>query len=170
MEGKEHPMSLLSYKPTGLEAIENNGPRILFAEHHLSLRRAGEDLMARGYEDDCHELVAQYRIFEAQILEHMRAEEELVLPAYAQAWPEEAATIRAEHAALRKQLERTALDIELHAVRLDAIRALLATLEAHAKYEDRTMYPWAQIHLPDTSKSTIAARLLASLRKLAKLA
>lgn len=163
-------MNPLSYGSTGLEAIDRNGPRLLFAEHHTSLRRAGEDLMARAHEDDCLELVEQYRTFEAQILEHMRAEEELVLPAYAEACPAEAATIHAEHAALRQQLERTALEIELHSVRIDTIRALLATLEAHSKYEDLTMYPWAQVNLPATTQSAVKSRLLASIRKLARFA
>jgi predicted NAD/FAD-binding protein len=163
-------MNPLSYRPQGLEAIDHNGPLLLFAEHHRSLRRAGEDLIARCHEDNSFALVAEYRVFERQVLEHMRAEEEVVLPAFAEVDPEEAAALLDAHQALRKQLERTALDVELHAIRLESIRSLLAALDEHAKREDQKMYPWAQVHLPAPSREAIAARLFASIRKLAKLA
>lgn len=163
-------MSPLSYEPRGLEAMEQNGPHLLFAEHHRSLRRAGEDLMARAYEDDRHSLVVEFRTFEKQILDHMRAEEDIILPAFAEECPAEAADIRDAHATIRKQLERAALDIELHAIRLEAIRTLLAMLDDHAKHEDRTMYPWAQVHLPLASRNALGGRLLSSIRKLAEMA
>lgn len=163
-------MNPLSYKPTGLEAIDNNGPRLLFAEHHRSLRRTGEDLIARCHEDDCRTIVLEYRVFERQLLEHMRAEEDLVLPEFAKVDPEEAAAIVNTHQILRKQLERTGFDVELHAVRLESIRTLLAALDEHAKREDRKMYPWAQMHLPVKARDAIGERMFASIRKLTKLA
>ena len=160
-------MTILSYAPIGLEAIDSNGPRILFAEHHRQLRRAGTELMCIAHEDDCFALVAAFRNLEQQLREHMRAEEELVLPAYTEAFPEDATAVRDAHAAIRKQLDQTALDIELHAVRLVSIRALLALLDEHAKAEDLRMYPWAQVHLPITTRSTIGARMIESIRMLA---
>jgi hypothetical protein len=163
-------MNPLAYEPSGLEAIEHNGPHLLFAEHHRSLRRAGEDLMARAHEDDCFALVTEFRTFEEQILEHMRAEEEIILPAFAKANPEEAKAIVEAHGDIRKQLELTALDVELHCIRIESIRNLLAALDEHAKREDREMYPWAQVHLSDASRSAIGSRLLESIRKLANLA
>lgn len=162
-------MSTLSYEPSGLEAVDRNGPHLLFAEHHRNLRHVGEDLMARAYEDDCFSLVAAYRAFEKQILDHMQAEEDLVLPAYGAACPDEAAAIRATHETLRRQMERTALDVELHAVRLQAIRTLLEALDEHAQLEDRTMYPWAQVHLHAAARGAIGARIVASMRQLADL-
>jgi hypothetical protein len=161
-------MNPLHYESRGLEAIEHNGPRLLFAEHHLSLRRAAEDLMGRAHEDDCFALVAEFRTFEQQVLEHMSLEEETILPVFAEADPAEAAAIRDEHDKLRKQLERTALDVELHCIRIDSIWTLLAVLDDHAKREDQKMYPWAQVHLPASSRNTIGARLLASIQKLAR--
>lgn len=162
-------MQALSYEPSGLEAIDHNGPHLLFAEHHRSLHRAGEDLIARALEDDCFSLVVGYRAFEKQILEHMAAEEELVLPAYAEACPTEAAAIREAHEVLRRQMERTALDVELHAVRIGALRDLLATLERHAEAEDKTLYPWAQVHMPAANQGALGTRLVASMRQLARL-
>ncbi len=163
-------MNPLSYEQRGLEAIEHNGPRLLFAEHHRSLHRAGEDLMGRAHEDDRFSLVAEYRTFEHQILEHMRAEEDVILPAFAEVDPVEAAAIREGHDAIRKQLEQTALEVELHCVRIETIASLLATLDDHAKREDRTMYPWAQVHLSDESRTAIGTRLMSGIRALANLA
>jgi hypothetical protein len=165
-----NPTSYESSPRVRQEAITNDGPLILFAEHHRILRRAAEDLLACCYEDNCRALIAEFRIFERQLIEHMTVEEELVLPAFAAIAAEEAAAILEAHRALRKQLERTAVDVELHSIRIASIRTLLAALDASAEHEDRTMYPWAQMYLPKAARDVIAERMFASVRKLTRLA
>jgi hypothetical protein len=163
-------MNPFSYELTVLEAIDDNGPSILLAEHHRSLRRAGEDLMGRCHEDNSLAVIAEFRVFERQVLEHMRLEEEIVVPAFAEVDPDEAVAILDAHRLLRKQLERGAVDIERHSLRLPTMRGLLDALDDHAKREDSKMYPWAQIHLPAKTRDAIGERMFASMRRLAKLA
>lgn len=154
-------MTGLSYKACGLEAIDRNGPHLLFAEHHRCLRRAGARLLRRA--DGGNSLVAEYRAFEAQVLEHIEAEEVLILPAFTAAAPDEAAAIRAGHTEIRAQLVRTASDIEAPS-RLASVRTLLALLDDHSKREDRVMYPWALMHLP-APRDGVATRVLTALTR-----
>ncbi|CAN5871575.1 hypothetical protein BH11MYX2_BH11MYX2_08550 [soil metagenome] len=160
-------MTNSAYTQYGLEALDANGPLLLFAEHHRSLHRAGESMLANACEGDCVGLVAEYRSFERQVCEHLDAEEELVLPCFERENVVDAATIRAEHSELRKVLEQTGLALELHEVRLEALRHVLERLRAHATFEDRTMYPWAQVHLPLHEKERTFEWLTRSLQKLA---
>ncbi|HEY4175477.1 MAG TPA: hemerythrin domain-containing protein [Kofleriaceae bacterium] len=162
-------MNFERYTPRGLEAMDANGPRLLFAEHHRELERACKALLARAYEGDCHSLLDQYRPFEQHVLEHMRAEEEAVLPYFEKEHAQEAAEIRAAHEKLRRRLESTACDLELHSARIDNLRELVTELRQHAAEEDRVMYPWAQVHLPVPALRASWERLMASLRHLIRL-
>lgn len=159
-------MSLTSYRPHGLEAMDANGPALLLAAHHEHLIALGQRVLVAAHGDDHHALHAAYRELERHIRDHMAAEEDLILPAFAAVEPEEAAVIRAEHALLRGRLERMAVAIELHQVRLLPLRELLQAHEEHAKREDRTMYPWAQVHLPAGERTSLVARIRDSLTKL----
>lgn len=161
-------MTLDSYRPCGLEETTANGPSLLLAEHHRELRKIGNELMACAEEQDTRALIEQYRTFEQHVLEHMRAEEQLILPEFERENPTEAAEIRAGHERLRRQLDATACQIELHEVRLETLRALGEELEQHARREDKIMYPWAQVHLPRDRQHVLRDRLLASLRRLAR--
>jgi hypothetical protein len=93
-------------------------------------------------------LCERWRSFEGQVLAHIQAEEDAILPAYAQAAPEAAAGIRADHQRLRELLARLGVEIDLHEIRLRTVKAMLESLRDHADREDRSMYPWAQRSLP----------------------
>ena len=150
----------------GLDADVANGPRLLLAEHHRATEQACTALLARTYADDPHELVAQYRAFEHALLEHLAAEEELILPAYAQHDPADAQAIRDDHEAIRKALNRLGIEVELHVVRAHSVHELVDSLRAHAAREDAAMYPWAQVHLPLVTRRQLFVRVGRSLRAL----
>lgn len=123
-------------------------------------------LLSKTYADEPRELVAQYRLFERAILEHVAAEEELILPAYAEAAPLDAKELASEHAAIRNALIKVGVEVELHVVRAHTVAALVRVLRAHAAREDRAMYPWAQVHLSAPARGQLIARIGDSLRVL----
>ena len=143
-----------------------NGPRLLFADHHCKIEAACDSLRACAYTDDPLELIEQYRSFERSVLEHLKAEEDAILPAYAEHAPADAELIRATHDDLRQQLFRIGLDVELHSIRAESLDRLVATLRAHAAHEDREMYPWAQLNLPLRTKRQLFHRIGRSIRLL----
>ncbi len=153
----------------GLDAGPANGPRLLLAEHHRALEEAGSELLARTYADEPRSLAAEYRVFEREVLDHLAAEELVILPGYQAAAPREAAAIRADHAEIRQQLFRVGLEIDLHLIRAHTVERLLSQLREHALREDMAMYPWAQLNLPLSTKRRLFVRLGKGIRRLASL-
>jgi len=149
-------------------AGSQRGPTQLVAEHHRELERACQALLAPTYGDDPRELALQYRGFERSTLDHLAAEEELILPAYADHAPEDARAIRDEHAAIRKLLLRIGVEVELHFVREPTVKQLVDTLRAHAVREELSMYRWAADHLPLSTRRQLFVRIGRSLRELVR--
>ncbi len=86
-----------------------------------------------------------FSLFRRELEEHMRLEEELLLPALGSA-PEisegpAAAVIRAQHAAIRELLEVIDLGLEDGDPVSEATDALEAALAAHNANEERLLYP-----------------------------
>lgn len=150
------------------EITAANGPRLLLADHHRELEEMCNALLASAYEDCARSLTEQYRVFERAVLEHLEAEDMLLLPGYGLHAPDDAHAIGEEHAAIRRLLFLLGIEVELHLVRLETLRSLIATLHAHAAREDRTLYPWAQAHLPLSAKRRLFVRIGRSLRALAE--
>jgi iron-sulfur cluster repair protein YtfE (RIC family) len=140
----------------------------LLADHHREIDAGCQALLAGTYADDSLELIEQYRTFEHAILEHLAAEEELVLPSYAEAAPEDARRLQNDHAALRERLYEVGVAVELHAVRAQTLSALVDQLRIHAAREEEALYPWAQEHLALPAKRQLFARIGQSLRELAR--
>jgi hypothetical protein len=138
----------------------------LLVEHHRALETACQALLAQTYGDDPRELIFHYRTFERATLEHLAAEEDLLLPAYAERAPDDAGAIRGDHAAIRQLLFRVGIDVELHIVRVDTVKRLIETLQTHAAHEDAAMYPWAQDNLPLSLRRQLFVRIGRSLRSL----
>jgi len=152
----------------GVEASAERGPRLLLTEHHREIEVTCQALLSRAYADEPAELIDQYRAFERAILDHLAAEEEMMLPMYAEAAAGEARALVDDHAALRRQLFQVGVEVELHCMRAQTLCVLIDQLRAHAAREDASMYPWAQAHLPLAAKRRLFVRIGHSLRRLAR--
>jgi len=119
------------------------GSELLLSDHHHRLEATCRDLLARAHTDDPRALALSWIEVEAELLDHMAAEEELILPAYAVHAPEDARRIRAAHLRIQELVTPIGVDVELHEVRLARLRQLVELLEAHSASEDAAMYPWA---------------------------
>lgn len=145
-----------------------NDPWLLLADHHRQIEEACRALRACAHEDCPRALIDQYRVFERAVLEHLEAEEVMILPDYAAHDPADAHAIRDEHGEIRKLLFQIGVEVELHIVRLETLQGLIDTLHVHAAREEASMYPWAQIHLPLETKRSLFVRIARSLRELAE--
>lgn len=91
--------------------------------------------------------------FERELLEHMAAEEALVLPSFERVNPEETARLREEHTLVRSLLTDLGVRLELHAVKEEHVEHFIESLRSHAAREDALLYRWAaQLH-PDLKKA-----------------
>jgi len=146
-------------------APKHAGLRSLLRDHHLEIESACLELMGAAFVDDPPILARRWSAFEHEVLDHMAAEEELLIPSYQSADPEQAQELRADHILLRDILEHVALDVELHAIRIERLKDLVAMLRAHAYREERTLYPWAQHHLPTVLRAQVVSRIVHPVRR-----
>lgn len=79
--------------------------------------------------------------FEAAFLGHMAAEETHLLPEFGRVHPGEEATLRAQHAELRRLLAAAGLSLQ---ARSAALTAFTSALWDHAAREDSMLYEWAE--------------------------
>jgi hypothetical protein len=141
------------------ETADAGRQAILLDDHHTRLERVCTQLLSEAYADDTRALCECWRTFEAEVNDHMAAEEELILPAYESIAPAEAQAIRDEHRALREILQRLGVEVDLHQIRVETVRALLEGLRAHAEREDAAMYPWAATHKSALRLAALRARV-----------
>jgi hypothetical protein len=83
----------------------------------------------------------RWRDFEAAFLGHMAGEEKYLLTAMGSAHPEEAATLRTQHARLRQLLTAAGLGLQTEN---EALTALVVAFRDHAIHEERMLYEWAE--------------------------
>lgn len=132
--------------------------RRLSRQHHqglavaLQLKRATEASAAAA-----REAFLEFWQREGRI--HFRAEEEVLLPAFARrAAPDHEAVVRVlvEHVDLRRQAYELGRDDQPAA---EALHGLGARLEAHIRHEERVLFPLIEDALPPAELERMAAEL-----------
>jgi hemerythrin superfamily protein len=114
--------------------------RVVLEEDHRNLDRLLDRLLSDVRADDIEAGQQTWTRFEKALLAHLDVEEMFVFPAITAAHAEEAAALRREHDALRRDLGAMGLSFEIHTVRADAIERLCASLRAHAAREESLAY------------------------------
>ena len=132
---------------------------MLLSDHHHRLEATLRALLESADADDARALTLSWSEVEADLLNHMAAEEEVILPRYELHAPADARRIRDDHARIRTLLTQIGLEVELHEIRLARLRQLVAALEAHSASEDAAMYPWAAQHVALVSQRMLYARI-----------
>ncbi len=135
--------------------MPRRGLQLLLPDHHRRLEAKCRDLLASAYTDNTRELIAHWCELETELIDHIAAEEEVILPGYAEHAPTNAKRILGDHARIRELLTPIGVEVELHETRAARLRLLVEALDAHALLEDTTMYPWARDNL-----TLVAQRLL----------
>ena len=108
---------------------------------------------------------ATWQQMEEELEEHMKAEEEYILPAFERAFPHEAARVRSDHADIRRQLVQLGVELDLHALQSTTAEAFTTALREHAKREEGSFYDWASKELPQRERGLVLSRLRAIKRR-----
>lgn len=118
--------------------------------HHGALDAACLELMGAAHSADPRALAQRWREVERDLLEHMAAEEQLMLPEYGEHDPDVARALRNEHTALRDHMFELGVAVQFHALRWEALQYFVDELRAHARREELILYRWAEDHIdPD---------------------
>lgn len=123
--------------------------RQLLGRDHERLDRLFRDLLAAFEADARTEVARLWNEFDGDLRHHMRLEEELLLPKFAELNADEAAALRAQHDLIRDKLLQLGVGVDLHMTRHAQVDEFVRELRAHAKREDDLMYRWAETHLRD---------------------
>jgi hemerythrin HHE cation binding domain-containing protein len=105
-----------------------------------------DDLINRAESGDWHECDAVWDEFGRVLEAHMNLEEATFLPVFGAEGPEQALLvdrIRHEHQDIRRTVERLGVAVQVHTLRADDVRELVALLRRHAALEDTSLYAWA---------------------------
>ena len=145
---------------TPQSALKADSIRDKLTADHQRLEKRFDDVLRRLALDDRDETRDAWNEFDRGLTAHLDAEEKLILPAFAFAFPEEAAAIRKEHESIRAKLLELGVAVDLHSIRWPAAADFVAELRAHATREDALMYRWAEKNLEETVRAALVRGLL----------
>jgi hypothetical protein len=134
---------------------------LLMPDHHRLIERRLAELCDEAHGDDPAALRNCWTRFERALADHLRAEEQFILPEFAKTYPEEARALAAEHAEIRALVAELGVGVDLHQLSAPIAEHLAAVLTAHAQREDAVLYSWAARRLlpwPDSVWSSLAGR------------
>jgi len=117
---------------------------LLLPDHHHRIEVFLEDLRSAARVDDRSALHDAWDALENAVLSHISAEEEHILPPFAEVYPEEAEAIRVEHDEIRRLLDDLGVSVDLKRLSVGIADELVGRLREHARREDGFLYPWAQ--------------------------
>ena len=143
-------------------------PSTIIHDHFLADHQRLDELFARllgAFEADDRELVASsWTELEAGLLAHLEAEEKFLVPALARTSERDARAILHEHRHIRGRLADLGAGVDLHIVRLDAARAFIDELRAHAAHEEALMYRWGDQYLVASERQSLFSALVEGVR------
>jgi hypothetical protein len=126
---------------TEAPADEPSIEELLVADHER-LDQLFQAIAAEAALGDSELLHRQWTAFGQALTRHMDVEEVRIISAFSRAEPKQARALLDDHARIRGMLTELAIDLDVHRLRPDRIRALVAELDEHARRETAILYPW----------------------------
>lgn len=112
-------------------------------DEHAGHERLFERMLEASAARDHAELRYLWTELERALEDHMRGEEEQLLPIFRQVDPREAAAILDQHERLRRLLVHLGAAVDLHALDPKLADEFVAAMRDHARREDALFYRWA---------------------------
>lgn len=115
----------------------------MLSEDHAQLEQVFRSLVSEAHRTDPWTLRALWQRFERQLFTHMDLEEQEIIPAFAERYPEEARLILDDHARIRAAVGEMGLDLERRSAELDRVEEIVELLRLHVRREEGLFYRWA---------------------------
>lgn len=109
-----------------------------------------------------HKLHKQWSRFEDELLARLRAEEELLMPAFELAGGEQAARLRSDHQRIRELVLHLDRTFEAHMLDDQALTQLERLIKHNRGLAEQSILPWAQHCMPARNRREFRARLRSS--------
>jgi iron-sulfur cluster repair protein YtfE (RIC family) len=131
-------------------------------DHFLADHRNLESMIAYVIgvlsSDDREQIASLWDGFNARLAAHLEAEERLLFPALAQGHQGEAEALLREHEAIRVRLAQLDADVDLHIVRVSAVREFVDELQAHSAREDAILRRLASTQVPYAGSRSVSSQ------------
>jgi hypothetical protein len=131
---------------------------------HRSLEQQIDQLVTACEANDQARMEALWTDFETRLTAHLEMEELHIVPLLLERHRRAGRAIIEEHKHIRRRLDELGTAVDLHHLRLEALRRFLDELRAHAKTEDSLMYQWADEQLAESEKTSLLSDLGEALR------
>jgi hypothetical protein len=131
---------------------------------HRSLEQEIDQLVSACEANDQPRMETLWTDFETRLSAHLEMEEIHIVPLMLERHHRAGRAIIEEHKHIRRRLAELGTAVDLHQLRLEALRRFLDELRAHAKTEDGLMYQWADEQLPESAKTSLLSDLGEALR------
>lgn len=125
----------------------------LLLDDHAELQRLFAELRNAVEGADDATISSVWTEFERRLESHMDAEERFLLPRLERSHAVEVRRIRQEHALLRALVAELGIRADLRTLRKEVADALVAALEQHARFEEQSVYAWADRELAPSARS-----------------
>ena len=121
--------------------------RTRFTESHARLSSQLALLADASRDGDRSALAVHSRVIASELLRHLEAEEEHLLPKFRSVNASEAARLDADHDSIRALLAKVQRQAEQGALRPESVESLASALRSHDAREEKMLYPWAESRL-----------------------
>jgi len=150
-----------------MHSQETKDPRALdesLKQDHLELEKTFQQAIDTFCGGDCGIIRESWLELDRKLEAHLKAEEELMLPQFAQYSPAAADRIAREHGEIRAALQQLGIDLDLHELRKEVAEEFIGMLRKHAAYEEQAFYAWAQARLAREERHAMLRRLVGVVR------
>lgn len=132
--------------------------RALMAFDFELLRESFEEFIAALEVDEYKQAQEVWHGFAARLSRRLRLEEELLLPAYAEARPVDAQLLRNDDVLLRAKLVQLGARLQLSLLRAEHLRSFVKLMRQHSHRKD-ALYAWGEVHLSAQARVELLQRL-----------
>jgi iron-sulfur cluster repair protein YtfE (RIC family) len=130
-----------------------------FASEHCRLEHTVERVIQVLAGGDREAIAQLWNTFDSELTKHLETEEEHLFPLLMRRSERDAKALLEEHKLIRLRLAQLDTAVDLHTVRLGAVREFIDELQAHAAHEDALLYQLSDEFLSEPTRVSILESL-----------
>jgi hemerythrin superfamily protein len=126
-----------------------------FLEDHRRLEGLVSEIVETVASGDRQRIAALWDVFDAGLNAHLDAEEKYMIPLLMRDSERDGRALLEEHKLLRARLAQLDTAVDLHLVRLSAVKEFIDELQAHAAHEEALLYSLSDRMLDEPKRVSI---------------
>jgi hemerythrin-like domain-containing protein len=129
--------------------------RELLCRDHARLEGFLQAVQAAFDAEDSEKIASTWSRFEPELLAHLEAEEQFLIPALFRRNQREGRTLLEEHRHIRARLTELRPGVDHRHAQARTASAFIDELRAHARHEDSVLYQWADDNVEERDRQSL---------------